>query len=475
MKKWCPAVSGALLFCQNCLNPVFRLKIYEAERMTMKKALLRLLYRNVSAKRFRAFLVLWSLFMALAALKIASILSGAQYLEVKINEQTIGYMKSEAEYSFLLEQAKESVAKGLNVDIGSLTIDESAEASFKPVYLDKKSAPAAQAYSEPSDMPSPGQDQIKEVLLEALSSCMIKGSVFSIYIDGKYTASLSTIEAAREVLMSFSRHYAPETSSPYVGRFLGDIEIIEETVAEGSERKIESEEEAFCRLLTKEPGALVYETVHTEEVLMQIDFECIEKPSDDYYLGQRRVLEEGEAGERLATVEVTIQNGKTVASAELSSVTIKEPVDLLVVNGTRLLKEGEGPYVGKSDRVIEDAGCGALCRPLDTFALSRSVSAGHGGADMIAERGSPIYAAEAGEVVFSDHYGGYGNLLVIDHGERLLTYYAHLDTFNVKKGERVLRGQQVATVGTTGKSSAYHLHFEVREKGAVKDPLPWIE
>ena len=93
---------------------------------------------------------------------------------------------------------------------------------------------------------------------------------------------------------------------------------------------------------------------------------------------------------------------------------------------------------------------------------------------MIAPHGAPIFAAEQGTVVFTGYSGGYGNLVTVDHGNGLTTNYAHCDTMNVTVGQTVQRGQQIATVGSTGRSSAFHLHFEVRVGGEVQEPLNWI-
>lgn len=95
----------------------------------------------------------------------------------------------------------------------------------------------------------------------------------------------------------------------------------------------------------------------------------------------------------------------------------------------------------------------------------------HGGLDIAARRGTPISAASDGTVIFAGRRGGYGNLVIIDHGNGTTTRYAHADRLLVEKGERVGSGQQIATVGSTGKSTGPHLHFEVRENDRAIDPL----
>lgn len=98
----------------------------------------------------------------------------------------------------------------------------------------------------------------------------------------------------------------------------------------------------------------------------------------------------------------------------------------------------------------------------------------HAGVDTGAPTGTPIFAAEAGTVVISGGAGGYGTAVVIDHGGALATLYAHMILAAVNEGDVVTRGQVIGWVGSTGTSTAPHLHFEVRVLGQPVDPLPWF-
>ncbi|RPH65123.1 MAG: M23 family metallopeptidase, partial [Burkholderiales bacterium] len=83
-------------------------------------------------------------------------------------------------------------------------------------------------------------------------------------------------------------------------------------------------------------------------------------------------------------------------------------------------------------------------------------------------------AAAAGVVVFAGRHPGYGNQVDIDHGNGLVTRYAHASRFDVAEGEIVRHGQKIAEVGSTGRSTGPHLHFEVRVDGVARDPLPYL-
>jgi murein DD-endopeptidase MepM/ murein hydrolase activator NlpD len=98
----------------------------------------------------------------------------------------------------------------------------------------------------------------------------------------------------------------------------------------------------------------------------------------------------------------------------------------------------------------------------------------HEGLDFAAPQGTPILAASGGIVRTAAHHGSFGNLIEIDHGEGLVTRYAHAQVLLVKKGDLVRRGQMIARVGSTGLSTGPHLHFEVRLHDKPLDPRVYL-
>ena len=99
----------------------------------------------------------------------------------------------------------------------------------------------------------------------------------------------------------------------------------------------------------------------------------------------------------------------------------------------------------------------------------------HEGIDMAAPIGTPVLAAAVGEVIYAgDHVRGYGNMVVVKHKDDLVTVYAHNSLLLVHTGDRVSVGQEIARVGDTGRSTAPHLHFEVRRGEVPQDPMPFL-
>jgi len=99
----------------------------------------------------------------------------------------------------------------------------------------------------------------------------------------------------------------------------------------------------------------------------------------------------------------------------------------------------------------------------------------HTGLDIAAPIGTPIIAPADGHVVFAGYHSAYGNLVVIDHGYGLSTKYAHTSRMLVKVGERVQRGDLIARVGNTGRSTGPHLHFEVIKDGVPTNPMRYLK
>lgn len=98
----------------------------------------------------------------------------------------------------------------------------------------------------------------------------------------------------------------------------------------------------------------------------------------------------------------------------------------------------------------------------------------HAGIDIPGAYGAPVLASGEGMVIFAGWAGGYGNMVEIDHGSGLTTRYAHLSRIYARSGSRVAGGETIALIGSTGRSTGPHLHFEVRQHGRAADPLGYL-
>lgn len=147
-------------------------------------------------------------------------------------------------------------------------------------------------------------------------------------------------------------------------------------------------------------------------------------------------------------------------------------VDLLTVVESRLFDQRIKKLMVPTQQPVLSAHLGSSFGwRIDPFT---GRSALHTGLDFQADPGTAILAAAGGVVVTQEYHAAYGNLVEVDHGNDLITRYAHASKVFVKKGDLIKRGQKIAEVGTTGRSTGPHLHFEVLVQGVPQDPQKFL-
>jgi murein DD-endopeptidase MepM/ murein hydrolase activator NlpD len=146
--------------------------------------------------------------------------------------------------------------------------------------------------------------------------------------------------------------------------------------------------------------------------------------------------------------------------------------DLLTVMESRLFDQKVRKLMVPTQKPVSDADLGSSFGwRIDPFT---GRSALHTGLDFSADPGTPILSAAGGVVVAQEFHPAYGNLIEIDHGNELVSRYAHASRVFVKKGDLIKRGQKIAEVGNTGRSTGSHLHFEVLVQGVQQDPQKFL-
>ena len=206
-----------------------------------------------------------------------------------------------------------------------------------------------------------------------------------------------------------------------------------------------------------------------EESTSFIDYDTVRVETASLPIGKEKLLSAGVRGEKRNTVEVAYIDGVESSRTILNSELISEPVDAQL---------GVGTYAAKPDSTATRLyGTGDYNWPVDGGYVSDPFLSdrNHSGMDIAAPAGTDIFAAADGEVITAGwHNGGYGYYIVIDHGDGRETLYAHCSVLLVGKGEKVSRGQHIAEVGSTGRSTGNHLHFEVHVNGTRFDPATFI-
>lgn len=207
----------------------------------------------------------------------------------------------------------------------------------------------------------------------------------------------------------------------------------------------------------------------TEHVTYHEAIECPVVTQDDpsIYVGSSKILVKGTEGEALVTADVVRVNGVEKERTVLEYETLSEPTTTIKAVGTKPKPKtaSNGYYIWPArGKITSYFGYRKIFG-------SRSY---HSGIDIAGSYGSSVKAADGGKVTFSGYKGAYGYLVIITHDNGTQTYYGHNSSNLVSVGQRVYQGQVIAKMGSTGRSTGNHCHFEVRIRGSSVNPLNYL-
>lgn len=178
-------------------------------------------------------------------------------------------------------------------------------------------------------------------------------------------------------------------------------------------------------------------------------------------VGESKVIREGAEGSKDVTYRVVKENGTVVSEQVIDQEVTKEAVSKILMKGTK---------------VVLGEGTGTFAWPVSSASISSSYGSRwgrtHKGIDITGNKS--IMAADNGVVEFVGTKTGYGNTIIINHKNGYETLYGHLKSFNVKEGDIVEKGDVIAVMGSTGRSTGVHLHFEVHKNGSIMNPLNFL-
>lgn len=222
--------------------------------------------------------------------------------------------------------------------------------------------------------------------------------------------------------------------------------------------------------LEKAVPKLSVELTKTETYRVAVPYKTITQNDDSQYTDYSKVLKDGSNGLQERTDQVTIVNGSETGRENMSTRTLVNPVDKIVITGTKKRPQNQA---GVSS--------GSFMWPvpsLHTITTYFTWRWGqfHYGLDISGScaYGQTIVAADGGVVAEAGWESGYGNYVVINHGNGFSTLYGHASTLLVSAGQAVSKGQAIAKVGATGNATGPHCHFEVIKNGTKVDPLSYL-
>ena len=383
------------------------------------------------------------------------IIASYNTVETKIGHNLFSNKMSNEELNTLIEEKVEWLTPGalLNVNNGEIQLTLASEADAQSV-LDKLKEAAT---ADLGDAVVKSVDFAEEVTIEA-------GNV-----------KVSEIASPEKVLEKISEgkeevktHKVEEGESFWTIAHNNDLSVSElqnlnpgvvpEKLQIGQEISLTKLEPLVSVVVTKE--VTVEETIaHATEY----------KKNSSLLKGEQKVITKGADGKKQVTYEIKEANGSTIEKTVLNEVVITEPVTEVVSKGTAAIRI--------SSRSANSSG--VLAWPLSNNKITSPYgtrSRGfHSGIDLQAKTGTSVYASAGGKVVLASWYYGYGNCIVIDHGNGIKTRYAHLSAYKVKVGQTVSRGQLIALSGNTGNSTGPHLHYEVIVNGSTKNPVNYLK
>lgn len=314
------------------------------------------------------------------------------------------------------------------------------------------------------------------IITKALIGDNLQSDCVGLYIDNEFigaTSDKDALNAALEqVLADYREGYDDETTT----EFANSVEVRN---GKFDESKIKSVSEILADAEGKFSIELATDIVYTREIAYNITTEYDESQSASY----EEVKTEGENGEEEVTVRTVYVDGVQTDAYETDSVVIKEAVDKVVVKGSSsdgTSSSGESSYESSSS--ASSYGSGSFIWPVPythniTSYFGPRWGRLHGGIDIAAGGvyGQPIVSADSGTVILAGNQGdGYGNYVIIDHGNGYKTLYGHMSSVAAYAGQQVAQGEVIGYVGSTGNSTGPHLHFEIRVNDVQTDPLAFV-
>ena len=301
------------------------------------------------------------------------------------------------------------------------------------------------------------------IALRPAGTAEAEGQV-TITVNGTPAVSVANEQAAQTVLTNVLSSQTVENGK---AEFVDKVEVT--PYAEGS--SVLGQEEATMVLCTEKALNVKCTVEKTEEEA--IPFETVKKNDSSLVKGSTKTTTQGEERLRRKTTTITYLNGQETARKEGEFKTVKEPVDKVVLVGTKnKTSNNNNNNNGSAIKGAPSFGWPVSGRITSPYGTRDGRL--HAGIDIGKPIGSAVKASAAGTVTRAGSAGDYGILVEINHGNGWVTRYAHNSSVKVKVGQKVSKGQTIALSGNTGRSTGPHVHFEIRYNGSAKNPMTYL-
>ena len=508
-----PLAAGLIVFLEDLLQPFVRLYSGVRHIRKLPEQYPEESRKEIRAEKFRYFKrgtkrylpLVWNVFtyvlpagaLVCLALVIQGQLSQTYRLEVRVNGETVGYVESEQVFDNARDDVQSRIASARAVMEASGVETTDAQWDITPTYT---LAVSDQVMTE---------SEVADAILRASSDEIGDGT--AVYIDGNLSFVTTEGDHLRAYLDAIKAPYEDAFDANRRVEFVHDIRLVDGvyflssivpydtvistlsavtpaatyTVPEDGQTAAEAAESAGVDLTTLqayntglEDGdteltagttlalsqpvteLLQVKVIERQTYVEDVQYDTIETESEDYSFGERVVLQSGQNGRQEVVQDVTYIGGVPVQTDIVQINMLEAPVTEQVAVGTRL-----------ASGMTAQVGSGTFYWPVPQYRyVSRWMSASHKGADIVAPYGTPIIASDSGVVQtagWHNHPYGYGNYVIIDHGNGWTTLYGHMSSIAVTAGEAVEAGQIIGYVGNTGYSFGNHCHFEMYYNGSL--------
>lgn len=348
--------------------------------------------------------------------------------------------------------------------MGVTSGEENAEVSSalsRPLSFSQSEKTAAFVNTATADSAAPENSEMYESIALAVSEEGVPAQGAGLYIDGAFIGACADEDALYQALDGILREYAKDYENVISVKFANEINVdsgeYEASALASARELVQSAKDMLKIILTEE---ITFE----REIAYDTQTEYDDSATADY----SEVKQEGETGVETVTCRVTYVDGVQTDSVEVDSRITREPTDEIIVEGTQ-----EIPSEGETT--------GFFIWPVPN---THTVTSGYGyrwgtthtGLDISnGVYGETIVASDSGVVAWAGYDdSGYGNYVVIDHGNGYQTLYGHCSSVYVSEGEYVSQGQEIAGMGSTGDSTGTHLHFEIHLGASRLDPAEFV-
>lgn len=395
--------------------------------------LVRLKHHIINKKRILMTVVTAVMLVALTAVSLQSQVCYA----VSVNGESVGAMRNRAE----LDQAVSSAEQELTHILGYS-------------YSFSSKLNVTTSLSSTTD----DAEELEELLISSVPTVTEK---YAVKIDGSVVAALDSDSGFQDMLDGFVSRYA--SAGDNAARIIQNVSLEYTYVSVSDVVSLDELSQMLDPANTSSEYSLSVRTTSITQRTDAVPYETTTYEDGTVYQGETVVVTPGADGADLNTVCTSYINGRAVAETIIDSQPVTQPVTQVVAVGTEVK-----PSTASNGYFICPVTSGTLTSGFG------SRSGGHQGIDICGDYGQDIMAADGGEVIYADWMEGYGNYVQIRHDDGTVTAYGHCSELLVSVGERVAQGQVIAHMGSTGNSSADHVHFEVIVGGTHVDPLGYL-